>query len=715
MWRLVLGLLAMAAICLADRGHAAGESKSTACPVPEVKLELRPEDETGDRAWTPCEKWVWSCIVRGLEANLYEKQCFDPRSTKNREARLGRQYEPFVNPDKHAAANLLSDHFLRTILWRHEEYAKKIPPPGVRIYGAYFDDPVNLENVSTSVNLVIDGSVFKRGVRLTNFTSPYNISFDGSNIRGPLLMLRTKIGGSLFLQKGVYDTVDLRDARIGSSIDAARSVFTDDFRMDRARVEGKVNLVKSRLTVLNAWDTSIGGSLELRLADVRLRVDMTGATVNGDVRMQRTAFGRNRADQVPSCDWDPAAGGDHLLNDLSVNYAGEAWQRALTETVLSRPSLDGRAAVGNVCVELLKDARFGANNEVLLRDMKIKGNLCLIDLTGEITGAGERDHVDIISLDGTQANSTVLRWKKSPSQTLWHAVNFKTPYMLVNLESQPQQHFIDNMDVGFIAFVKKGAKEPPAEASDENVDKYLCDVTPAPENAMEAGSDAVHRGLVQFFTGPANKSRSAQPFSKIVERLEESSATSTYLKIKLSEYKLAKFCATSAVSKELSTFSDLTWLSFPQKLTQAWGNVQESRRKIQEGRDTAEGTFDAIGETNRLFWDGVCSGGMTVYKYAVSYGHEPYNLFYYAILFVGLFWLLLRLDKPVPASDEPPKKLGLVYAVDSFVPLAQLRLDRRNAGALPNRALLRVYLRFHRFAGLVFAVLVFLFIYRAAK
>jgi len=106
---------------------------------------------------------------------------------------------------------------------------------------------------------------------------------------------------------------------------------------------------------------------------------------------------------------------------------------------------------------------------------------------------------------------------------------------------------------------------------------------------------------------------------------------------------------------------------------------------------------------------------MTVYKYAVSYGHEPYNLFYYAILFVGVFWLLLRLDKSVPASDEAPKKLGLTYAVDSFVPLAQLRLDRRNAGALPNRALLRIYLRFHRFAGLVFAVLVFLFIYRAAK
>ncbi len=705
MRRLVLGLLAMAAICLADRGHAADESKNTACPVPEVKLELRPEDET---AWSPCEKWVWSCILQGKEANLYEKKCLVPRSKENNEARAKSQYEPFVNPDAHPT-NLLGDGFLRTILWQ-EDYAKRIPPPGVRIYGAYFKEPVNLENVAASANLVIDGSVFKRGVRLTNFRSPKNISFDGSNIRGPILMLRTRIDGSLFLQKGIYDTVDLRDARIGSSIDAARSVFTDDFRMDRARIEGKVNLVKSRLTVVNAWDTVIGGSLELRLSDIRLRVDMTGATVNGDVRMQRIAFGRKRADQVPSCDWDTTTPADHLLSELNTTYAADkqALQRIAAETVLTRPSLEGRPAIGNICVELLKDARFGANNEVLLRDMKIKGNLCLIDLTGEIDSDSGREHLDTISLDGTQANSTVLRWKNSPSETRWHAVNFKTPYMLVNLESQPRQHFIDNMDVGFIAFVKKDSHEPPPDASDENVDKYLCDVTPAPENAMPAWSDAVHRRLVQFFTGPANKSRSAQPFSKIVERLEESGATSTYLKIKLSEYKLAKVCATSAVSKELSTFDDLSWLTFPQRLTQAWSKVRDSA-------ETAGDAYDVVGETNRLFWDGVCSSGITIYKYAVSYGHEPYNLFYYAILFVGLFWLLLRLDKPVPASDEPPKKLGLIYAVDSFVPLAQLRLDRRNAGALPNRALLRVYLRFHRFAGLVFAVLVFLFIYRAAK
>jgi hypothetical protein len=278
--------------------------------------------------------------------------------------------------------------------------------------------------------------------------------------------------------------------------------------------------------------------------------------------------------------------------------------------------------------------------------------------------------------------------------------------MLVNLESQPQRHFIDNMDVGFVAFVRKDANEPPMDKGDENVDKYLCDVTPAPENVMAAGSRNVHERLVRFFSGAGNESRSAQPFSKVVERLQESGATSTYLKTHLSEFQLARVCTTSAVSKELSTFEDLSLFTFPQKLAQAW-------RKAHESREMAEGAYDTFGETNRLFWDGICSGGMMVYKYAVSYGHEPYNLFYYAVLFIGLFWLLLKLDRR--AGEDAEAKLGLTYAVDTFVPLAQLRLDRRNANALPNSGLLRFYLRFHRFAGFVFAVLVFLFIYRVAK
>jgi hypothetical protein len=90
-------------------------------------------------------------------------------------------------------------------------------------------------------------------------------------------------------------------------------------------------------------------------------------------------------------------------------------------------------------------------------------------------------------------------------------------------------------------------------------------------------------------------------------------------------------------------------------------------------------------------------------------------MFFYIVLFIGLFWLMLKLDKLPEAAGTAERKLGLIYAIDTFVPLPQFKLDRRQAQALPNRAAIRYYLRLHRFIGLVFAVLIFLFIYRAAQ
>src|SRR5204863_7028413 len=164
---------------------------------------------------------------------------------------------------------------------------------------------------------------------------------------------------------------------IGSSIDAARSVFNDVLKLDRSRIEGKVHLVKSRLTVLSATDAYVGGTVELRLADIRVLLDMTGLTVNGDVRLQRLSFGR-QVPGIPSCDYVQN-------NPLELQSDDQAMlDRVTQETVKTRPSMS--QDLKDVCTEALAGQRRGASNEVLLRDMKIKGTLCLIDVTGEILG-----------------------------------------------------------------------------------------------------------------------------------------------------------------------------------------------------------------------------------------------------------------------------------------------------------------------------------------
>jgi hypothetical protein len=688
-----------------------------ACKAPEEPLALREEDERGPGAWTDCEKWVWSCIRQGKEANLFAKECTVPRSPRFDALRMKLRFAPFVDPERYAAANALSDEFIRTILWA-PEYRAQIPPQGVRIFGAYFADAVNLENVSTQDNLVLDATMARDGIRLSNFDGAKNLSLDHSNIRGALILLRLRISGSLFLDQGVYDLVDLRDAKIGASIDAERSVFNSGIRLDRAHIDAKVNLKKSRLTELTAWDAFIGGSLNLRLADVRLRIDLSGSVVEGDTRLQNLTFGQRTGPDPLKCDWDPALEGNHVLNELSVVLKDRppphTFDRAWQEIVATRPGPITNPAK-NPCeppeqtepvpTEAQAKPDWYLRHEVLLRDMRIKGTLCLIDLTGEIgpKGGAAGSNLKTISLDGTQASSTVLRWQKSESRTLWRAVNFKTGYLLLNLDEQPKAHFIDNVDFGFIALVRQGPEGSEVASDEEDLSKWQCDETPQPTTRVNADTRDAQDKLIKFFTGEANQSGSAQPFANVVARLEASGTSATALKMALSEYRLRNLCSTSAFVK--------TWQQVPQWRT----TLQKLRQTWTQTNPTRMGWQDGLNESRKLFLDGLCYGGLLTYKYSVSYGHEPHNLFILAIGAIGFFWILLKFDKVSYDAGGKPQRLGLIYAIDTFIPMAQYRMHRRYANILPSRSVLRWYLTVHRFVGFVLVVAIFVLVVSAGR
>ena len=679
-----------------------------ACEEPDGDIGLRPEEKG---AWTTCEKWAWSCIRQGKEANLYAKECANPRPSEEEKARLREPYRfaPFYDPDRLSQRNALRDQFLRTIL-EVEHYRDQIHPVGIRIYGGYFAEAVNFENITTTINIVLDGSVIKQGIRLTNFATTKNISLDGSNVRGNVLLLRARIDGTLFLQNGVYDAVDTRDARIGSSLDAPGSLFNDELRIDRARIDGKINLAKSRLTLFNAWSAMIGGYVEMRLADIRLQMDMTGATVNGDVRLPRITFGRRVPGSTPRCDWDPQAGVEYVVSDAYGYFAGDAAAQAAVwnEIVASRAGKLSRQE-DDVCVASAETKKRFRNNEILLRDMKIGGTLCLIDVTGEIPVAGEQRMTSAatISFDGTQASSTVLRWTDSQSQTLWRAVNFKTGHLLLNLQNSPKRRFIDNMDVGFIALVKAddNGKEP--VAGDPDFDKFLCDVTPETKTRDPLEYREAQDRIAEFFKG--NESKSAQPFANVVARLESSGVASTYLKQSLSEYRYRDACSQSLFVKEWPRFAaewqarqELPWGRSWERVRDTWTNVVEKTNA------------SVIDETRKLGLDGLCRLWLPVYKYTTSYGHEPHNLFYFVVGLILVFWLLLKCDTRPASGGVPVPRLGIIYVIDTFIPLPQFRMNRRYANVLPNRPLLRAWLKFHRAAGLILCFSIFVLVFKAA-
>lgn len=691
-----------------------------------------------DAEWLACEKWAWSCIVQGLEVNLYAKECTVPRTARMRQLRTPYKYAPFIEPEAFKDTNRIRAAFLHKIL-TDARFSALIPPTGIRLYGAYVDGFLNLENARTDKNIVIDGSILREDVRMTNFRTANNISFDGSNIKGSLLLLRAQIEGSLFLNRGVYDHVDLRDARVGASIDAADSIFNGLFRLDRARVDGKIDFERSRLTDWSAVDATIGGFARFYLADIRARLNLTGVKINGDLRLQRLKFGRWRIIDRRRCDWNLASDPQSFFAPQQPFFKDrpEVWKAMVEESVKNR--LRGSALVDSGPSYVCTRKRTPELHELLLREMRIGGTLCLIDITGlieewppraglaipsakrlkgMIARGSPSAHISKISLDGTDARATVLRWKGQDdgeplSATTWRAVNLSAGALLIDLDGQPSRHFIDNLNTTSITFVRSrtaaGAGRQSPIRSEEDDDKAVCDITPDQETVVPADSREAHDRLVAFFTDDRrNLSRSAQPLETIVERLKSSGAASARIKVAVSDYKLKRLCTQSEFFRRWDAEPPMPAWKAPARAWAVAGDLLSRRTLTSFG--------ERLDEARRIGLDIACVPMLASYKYAVSYGHEPLNIIFVIIAFVALFWLLLMFD--TPSRETPlgrPHKLGILYAIDMFSPFQQVQLNRNHAKWAPNAPWLQSYLKFHRVIGFILCIILAVGIYSAGR
>lgn len=722
MWRKALLIIVCAVSALFLRAAAIAEPAAespiapTACPsVPEQGLG---EDE--QKSWTVCDKWVWECVRKGGEANLFAKECLEQRTDRSRDLRQIYKYAPLTDPDAYKDSNGLSKSFVYDILTK-KRYADSLTATGIRIVGGYFADPVNLENVTTDKNLVFDASIFKKGVRLTNFRSERNFSLDGSNVRGAFYLKRANIGGTLFFEEAVFDLLDASDARFGGSVDGPSSVFNAPFRLDRVRVEGKVSLIRARLTELTAFDTMIGSKLELRHADVRGRIDLTGANVSGDVRLQRLKFGRAITDKPGiSCDWDLTDSKNYFfLAPTREEFSGktDVYERILQEAIYSRPGAfnpdypclkaDAETPPGSAASGTPGAYRPTIGHEVLLRDMKIGGALCLIDITGKVDapdlGTGESPDVKTITLDGSEARTTILRWAPTKSTTLWQAVHFTTRNLFLDLGNRPNSYLFDNVNLGNVSFLK--APEGLEEIEQiEDSRSYLCDTPSGPSARYASDAPETHERIIGFFNNDSNRSSSAQPFGEIVKRLEASGSASIRLKVAYSDYKFKSLCQNSDFFKRLENENQGSALASPRSMFRI-ANTLMSENKLAP-----------LDEARRIGLDLACKPMLAAYKYTVSYGYEPLNILYLIVVFILLFWALLRFDPPLHIGPEGrPPKLGLLYAIDMFNPFTQIRINHDHGRWWPQSRWLQLYLVFHRFLGFVLCILLAVGIYGAGQ
>jgi hypothetical protein len=249
----LLALLAAPLIVHADDMPQPLEIDAT-CPVPP------------DEHWKPQEKFVWSKVCLGEEANFDIEQGYggnlDPKA-------------PAGLPE----SRVLSSTFLSTILLS-DKYRHALTRRGVRITGARFTELVDLQNAELSTELWLDRSLLEKGADLRGLRSTRRITFYGSKITGPLEMAELELRGDLSMAgKGEFAAVYLGFAHVGGTLDLTGSTVAEDLDMAGIQIDhglfmGKakftrVNLTSARVSWLALDDSRVTGLLNMSA----LRVD----------------------------------------------------------------------------------------------------------------------------------------------------------------------------------------------------------------------------------------------------------------------------------------------------------------------------------------------------------------------------------------------------------------------------------------------------------
>jgi hypothetical protein len=259
----ILALSAALATCVVPRSTHAETG-------PALPGEPCPTEAAPRPSWSETEKWVWNQICIGEIADLNEH--FDPD---------GPPLDPH-SPDGWTDERKLSSAFLETILL-HDPWRSATTRQGVRIFGAWFDEPVNLVDAEITQMTWLDKSRFTENLSLEGLRTRFLLSFTGSVLTGSLLMNSSDVG--LFMSEDAeFKDVSLRGAHIGRQLVLVRAKVTGTLNMDSANVGTDLILVDGQFSKrIKLSFAKIGGILGLRGATLADGLDLTETRIDSEL------------------------------------------------------------------------------------------------------------------------------------------------------------------------------------------------------------------------------------------------------------------------------------------------------------------------------------------------------------------------------------------------------------------------------------------------
>jgi hypothetical protein len=262
----VLTLLAAPTSALAQAPSPA----SPTCSVP------------ADDSWTQQEKIAWARI------------CSDMIADFTAEPGYGGGMDP-QSGNKLPENQTLSAQFIATIL-TDDTYRGALKRHGVRVTGAQFTEPVDLQNIKLESELWFEQCNFEKGADLSFLQTTQPVAFNNSKVTGSLRFFTGQLGSDLHLKDSVIDEVDLSGAHIGRTVDlsgahigrtleptGALNMPGLDVGVDLAMLEGVYNEV-------DLHGAHIGHMLDLTKSNVVGEVKMGNLQVGTDLKMVNAVF-----------------------------------------------------------------------------------------------------------------------------------------------------------------------------------------------------------------------------------------------------------------------------------------------------------------------------------------------------------------------------------------------------------------------------------------
>ena len=259
------------------------EKPKSLIALPGEKCRVDPLDE-----WPEPEKWAWTCICEGKNADFNE--------------RLGEKLNP-IDPHEWSYDNrwstaykwsdgrrTLSTRFLRTILI-HEPFRSAIPHEGVHIVGAYFKDEIALRSASIERSLMLKDSLFESLVDMSRLKTSKFISFEGSKFDAQFAMDSASIGSDLRMnEKADFGEVTLKGAKIGGQLDMSDSTFKGTLDLDSASIGSDLRMnEKADFGEVILQGAKIGGQLDMSDSTFKGTLEMGSVSIGSNLLMGRQA------------------------------------------------------------------------------------------------------------------------------------------------------------------------------------------------------------------------------------------------------------------------------------------------------------------------------------------------------------------------------------------------------------------------------------------